>query len=83
MLRIILGGALLAAATPALAQDANALPDPNQPRDTVTIGAGAAYIPDYEGSDDYKIIPAAAVYSKPVITSLKYGNGRVGRRPFG
>jgi hypothetical protein len=23
--------------------------------------------------------PVAAVYSKPVITSLKYGNGRTGR----
>jgi outer membrane protein len=61
MIRTILGGALLAAAaTPAVAQDAS-LPDPNQPRDTVTIGAGAAYIPDYEGSDDYKITPAAAI----------------------
>ena len=46
MIRTILGGALLAAAaTPAVAQDAS-LPDPNQPRDTVTIGAGAAYSPD-------------------------------------
>jgi outer membrane scaffolding protein for murein synthesis (MipA/OmpV family) len=37
------------------------LPDPNDNSDTFTIGAGAAYIPDYEGSDDYRIIPAAAI----------------------
>ena len=41
--------------------DAAPLPDPNDQSDTVTIGAGAAYIPDYEGSDDYRIIPAAAI----------------------
>jgi outer membrane protein len=54
-------GALLAA-TPAFAQSTDAaLPDPNDRSDTFTIGAGAAYIPDYEGSDDYRIIPAAAI----------------------
>lgn len=55
----------LLAATPALAQSTDAaaapLPDPNDQRDTLTIAAGAAYIPDYEGSDDYRIIPAAAL----------------------
>jgi outer membrane scaffolding protein for murein synthesis (MipA/OmpV family) len=54
-------GALLSAA-PALAQSTDGtLPDPNDQSDTFTIGAGAAYIPDYEGSDDYRIIPAAAI----------------------
>ena len=54
-------GALLAA-TPAFAQSTDAaLPDPNDQSDTFTIGAGAAYLPDYEGSDDYRIIPAAAI----------------------
>jgi MipA family protein len=58
---IVAIGALLAAA-PAIAQSTDAaLPDPNDQSDTVTIGAGAAYIPDYEGSDDYRIIPAAAI----------------------
>jgi MipA family protein len=58
---IVAIGALLAAA-PAVAQSTEAsLPDPNDQSDTVTIGAGAAYIPDYEGSDDYRIIPAAAI----------------------
>jgi outer membrane scaffolding protein for murein synthesis (MipA/OmpV family) len=54
-------GAFVAAA-PAVAQSADtSLPDPNDRSDTFTIAGGAAYIPDYEGSDDYRIIPAAAV----------------------
>jgi outer membrane protein len=54
----------LFAATPALAQSAEAaapLPDPNDRSDTLTIAAAAALIPDYEGSDDYRIIPAGAL----------------------
>lgn len=61
MFRTALSLAALIAATPAIAQQTDALPDPNDQSDTFTIGAGAAYIPDYEGSDDYKIIPAAAI----------------------
>lgn len=54
---IILGGALTAiGAAPARAQD--------QPvdlyRDTVTVGAGVAALPDYEGSNDYRITPVPA-----------------------
>ena len=62
MLRsLVVIGALLTAA-PAFAQSTDAaLPDPNDQSDTVTIGGGVAYIPDYEGSDDYRIIPAAAI----------------------
>ena len=52
--------ALLAAA-PAVAQQGDPLPDPNDRSDTVTIGLGAGYVPDYEGSDDYRLIPAAAI----------------------
>jgi outer membrane scaffolding protein for murein synthesis (MipA/OmpV family) len=33
-------------------------------RDTLTIGVGAAVLPDYEGSDDYRIIPAGAIRGK-------------------
>lgn len=33
-------------------------------RDTLTLGGGAAIIPDYEGSDSYRIIPAAAIRAK-------------------
>ena len=61
-------GAAALAAMPAAAQDAPApasaaaaLPDPNDRRDTFTLGVGGAYIPDYEGSNDYKLIPAAAI----------------------
>jgi outer membrane scaffolding protein for murein synthesis (MipA/OmpV family) len=48
------------AATAAYAQ---ALPiDPDNPTgNTVTIGVGGAYRPTYEGSDDYRIMPAAMV----------------------
>ncbi len=62
MLRNSLAAFALLAAAPALAQEPGApLPDPNDQSDTFTIGAGAAYIPDYEGSDDYRIIPAVAI----------------------
>ena len=74
-LAVAVGAAALAvsigAAMPAAAQDAAApasaaaaattLPDPNDRGDTFTLGAGAAYIPDYEGSNDYRLIPAAAI----------------------
>ena len=51
---------------PALAQNqpaAGQLPSPEEisKRDTVTVGVGAAITPDYEGSDDYRVIPAAAI----------------------
>ena len=53
-------------ASPAFAQSAP--PTPEMPsaeelanRDTVTVGVGGALVPDYEGSDDYRFIPAAAI----------------------
>jgi outer membrane scaffolding protein for murein synthesis (MipA/OmpV family) len=64
MNKFVLAAALFACATPALAQEtggAAPLPDPNDQSDTFTIGGGAAIIPDYEGSDDYRVIPAVAV----------------------
>jgi outer membrane scaffolding protein for murein synthesis (MipA/OmpV family) len=33
-------------------------------RDMITVGIGAAAIPDYEGSDDYRIIPAGAIRAR-------------------
>ena len=49
----------------ALAQPAatGALPNPEDiaNRDSFSLGVGAAIIPDYEGSDDYKFTPLAAV----------------------
>ena len=57
--------ALAAAATPALAQDANtpaSAPAAASPGfdfgDTITVGVGAAYLPDYEGSNNYRVEPA-------------------------
>lgn len=61
MKTMLFAAALLATATPAFAQAEAPLPDPNDQSDTFTIGGGAAFIPDYEGSDDYRLIPAAAV----------------------
>lgn len=56
-------------ATPALAQSAP--PAAQMPsaqdvanRDTVTVALGAGYVPDYVGSDDYRLIPAAAIRGK-------------------
>lgn len=54
------------AAAPALAQDAGPPAEPNPAagidtgRSTVTIGIAGAYVPDYEGSDDYRIVPGPA-----------------------
>lgn len=36
-------------------------PEPGARRDTVTIGAGIALLPSYEGSNDYVVIPAGAL----------------------
>jgi outer membrane scaffolding protein for murein synthesis (MipA/OmpV family) len=58
--------ALAAFASPALGKSptsGSSLPSPDEisGRDTLTIGVGAAILPDYEGSDDYRIVPAGAV----------------------
>jgi outer membrane scaffolding protein for murein synthesis (MipA/OmpV family) len=55
--------------SPAFAQNqpaAGQLPSPDEisKRDTVTVGIGAAVTPDYEGSDDYRFNPAAAIRGK-------------------
>ncbi len=58
---LLAAAALLMIASPVHAQAVDApLPDPNDRSDTVTIGGGAAILPDYEGSDDYRFIPAVA-----------------------
>jgi len=56
-------------ATPAFAQPqgpANALPSADEvaSRDRITVAVGGAIVPDYDGSDDYRIIPAAAIQGK-------------------
>ena len=50
--------ALLLGAAPALAQDDPALENDGN---SFSIGLGVGYVPTYEGSDDYRIIPAAVV----------------------
>ena len=50
--------ALLASA-PALAQNEAALPEDDG--NSLSIGVGVGYVPSYEGSDDYRLIPAAIV----------------------
>jgi outer membrane scaffolding protein for murein synthesis (MipA/OmpV family) len=63
MLRTATALAALLLATPALAQTAGSagLPDPNDQSDTLTIALGGGYVPDYEGSNDYKFTPFGAV----------------------
>lgn len=62
MLKSAIAAVALLAAMPACGQaTGDQLPDPDDRRDSFTIAGGAAYIPDYEGSDDYKFIPAAAI----------------------
>ena len=56
-------------ASPAFAQNqptAGSLPTPEEVanKDIVTVAAGAAIVPDYEGSDDYRIVPAGAIRGK-------------------
>lgn len=61
MKALLIAAALAAFATPAFAQSSDAaLPDPNDQSDTFTIGAGVGIVADYEGSDDYRFIPAVA-----------------------
>lgn len=53
------------AATPALAQTATVTPPDAASlaaaaADSITIGAGGVYLPDYEGSNDYRFTPAPA-----------------------
>lgn len=63
MLRTLTAAAIAVCAAPAFAQSDTAagLPDPNDRSNTFTIAGGVASAPDYEGSDDNRLIPAAAV----------------------
>ena len=55
-------------ASPALAQPQPATPMPSPGdvagKDMVTVAVGGAFVPDYDGSDDYHLIPAAAIRGK-------------------
>ena len=52
----LFAGAAIFAAQPAFAQAGD---EPADDGDNFTIGAGVGYVPTYEGSDDYRVIPAA------------------------
>lgn len=66
-MRILACAALAAClASPTFAQSTpttGQLPSPDEinSRDTLTIAGGAGIAPDYEGSDDYRFIPVAAI----------------------
>ena len=59
----LLGAALMA--SPASAQSADVQPGPASEvagtGDMISIGVGAAVVPDYEGSDDYRFVPAVVI----------------------
>lgn len=61
---LLLGAAALA--TPAFAQDSNSAatppvsPDVEIGGDSITVGIGVATVPDYEGSNDNRIVPVPA-----------------------
>ncbi len=64
---LMLAAVALAFSAPAMAQDtapATTLPDPNEQRDTLNIGLGAALVPDYEGSNDHRIVPGLVLRAK-------------------
>ena len=63
MIRTLTAVALLCAASPLFAQSGTGpeLPDPNDRSNTFTVAAGVASTPDYEGSDENRLIPAVAV----------------------
>lgn len=64
--RSAVAAGLLLAGAPALAQSASvpaephATPDPGMIGDTVTVAVAGAYLPDYEGSDNYRLVPGPA-----------------------
>ncbi|GAA4008800.1 MipA/OmpV family protein [Sphingomonas swuensis] len=62
-MRHLLAVLLACAATPALAQQTGEAPDPGA-RNSLQLGIGAAIGPDYEGSDDYRIIPGGVVRAR-------------------
>ncbi len=69
MRHLICAALAVSLASPCMAQSkppAAQLPSPEDlaNRNTVTVGVGGAVVPDYEGSDDYRIIPAAAIRGK-------------------
>ena len=64
-----LGFVVCCLSSPALAQSgpaATPMPSPQEVanKDTLTVGLGGAFVPDYEGSNDYRLLPVGAVRGK-------------------
>ncbi len=61
--RVALAGCCILWPAMAIAAPDSEVPSPADlaKRDTLTIGIGAALVPDYEGSNDYRVIPVGAV----------------------
>jgi outer membrane scaffolding protein for murein synthesis (MipA/OmpV family) len=70
MRRFVCVGLVVCLSTPTIAQSSSApqtsLPSADElaKRDILTIGVGGAFVPDYEGSDDYRIIPAGGIRAR-------------------
>lgn len=69
MKRFLIAATFIAAvtATPAFSQATDqppALPDVELPREYFTVGLGAGIVADYEGSDEYRLIPGAVLRAK-------------------
>lgn len=66
MRRLFLFAFAVCCSAPGLAQEQKPLPTPEEINraDSFTIAGGGAIMPDYEGSNDYHLIPAAAVRGK-------------------
>lgn len=67
MRHVICAALAASVSSPLLAQtQPTAMPTPEEiaGKDMVTVAVGGAVVPDYEGSDDYRIIPAAAIRGK-------------------
>lgn len=53
--------AVVATASPAFAQEAAPLPSPMEAGKAITVALGIGTVPDYVGSDDYRLIPAGGI----------------------
>lgn len=69
MRKLICGMLVGCIASPLFAQaqpTGGSMPSPEEVanKDMITVGVGGAIIPDYEGSNDYRVIPAGAIRGK-------------------
>ncbi|ANU07244.1 MipA/OmpV family protein [Paraurantiacibacter namhicola] len=67
-LAALAASSILAAASPAMAQEETTRLEPNDPMaesvfngDYLTVGVGVGYVPDYDGADEYVIFPLPVI----------------------